>query len=98
MSSVDFLKGMDYGFGFNVLEGKTRGSGVKGSSPIAIDSASGQIVNFSLQKVNSLEDFQSSLDINTKVSVCYGFFNASANFELQKNNIFIVIQNILLPK
>jgi hypothetical protein len=33
MSSVDFLQGMDYGFGFNVLEGKTRGSGVKGSSP-----------------------------------------------------------------
>jgi hypothetical protein len=89
MSVVDFAQGMNFGKGFSSLRGNIRGDGVTFDPPTTIDQAAGQIINFSILRVNSLEDFQSAVDIDVKASGRYKFFSASGSFgwsEKQKFN------------
>jgi hypothetical protein len=90
---VEFLDGMDFSFGFDTLNLKPRGVAIKVDDPIPkpVTGGGGQIVNFSLQRVTSMEDFQSSLDIGVKVLGSYGLFSGSAKFnysESQKTKSF----------
>ena len=67
----------DFGFGFDTLFGRVKEIAI---SPIITnaDGAEGQTITFSLQRVTSIEDYQSRLDIS-KVSDCIDLFRTAPN-------------------
>jgi hypothetical protein len=81
MPNVDFEDPMDFGKGVNRLQLLVRGTGVTGSAPDSVSGGGGQTVQFSLKKIETYEDYQSSFDFDADASASYGLFHASAKFK-----------------
>jgi hypothetical protein len=99
MTIVSFVKGMNYGDGFDTLSLQPRGTAITFfGSPSPISDAGGQAITFSLQRVSNLEDFQQALDIKVDVSVSYGLFSASATLEFAKSVQFHSFSDYIVAK
>ena len=80
------------------MNGNIRGNAVVSSPPAPIETASGQIIRFSLLRINSLQDFQHALGIDVDVSVSYAFFKGSGSFEFSEEQKFHSDSEYLVAK
>jgi hypothetical protein len=85
MALREYLPGMDYGVGIDSLSGAIRGDGVIRSQPEEVTGASGQTIQFHLEKLETTEDLQESLNVSAEVDISYGFAGGSARFDFAES-------------
>jgi hypothetical protein len=85
----DFVRGMNFGMGFDSLRGNVRGNAVvsaSGSAPKAPDT--GQSVSFSLQRVETNDDYDAALSMSVDAAAVFGLFGGSGSFNLSQQRKF----------
>jgi hypothetical protein len=85
----DFVRGMDFGSGVDSLKANVRGSAVvsaTGRAPMAVDT--GQTVSFSLQRIESEDDYESALSMSIDAAATFGLFGGSGSFSLSQQHKF----------
>lgn len=85
----DFIHGMMFGSGLDSLRGNVRGNAVvsaSGRPPAAVDT--GQTVSFSLQRVESEDDYESALSMSVEAAATFGLFGGSGSFSLSQKHAF----------
>jgi len=90
-SEVPFLDGMDFGKGVETLELTPRGIGVadaNGAQPAAVSGGGGDTIVFRLQRIESVEDLYSAMNLNTSVSASFGLFGGDATFDFAESQKF----------
>ena len=74
MSMKEYREGMSYGVGLDSLDGSLRGDEVIRKDAEEVVGASGQTVQFHIERLDTVEDLQQSMSIGAEVDVSYGPF------------------------
>lgn len=93
---VPFVRGMDYGVGFDTATGSACNKAATGT-PSTPAGDGGDIISFSMEQVETVEDLLTSLGVSAKASGGIGLFSASARFDfaqkckVHSSSVFLVV-------
>src|SRR4051812_26389736 len=97
MALVNFLEGMDFGAGYDALTLKKRGDGVLRTAPQSTAGGGGQVVEFALTQVTSLQDIHAALHLDANASASLeliegsGSFSFSSSFDLTSYSVNLLV-------
>jgi hypothetical protein len=92
----DFVTGMDFGSGWNDGTGTVRNVGVSGSPPHSIG-GDGQIIQFSIDKIETVDELHKALGISIDGSASFSLFGGSEKFKFAEScnvkttSVFLVV-------
>jgi len=93
---------MDYGVGIDGLTGDIRGSGLKPGELDTIEDAEGQKIWVNVDRIDSMEDLQTSLGIDVKIGLHFGLFNSSAKLnyaesvKFNSESTFLIVRVVVV--